>query len=77
MLNFIHVNFLVVLEGILECQNQLKKDANSEVEFPNNILEAFDSLISSLYNLSRREAMRSEIGKRFNRYLLTNNLELL
>ena len=56
--------FLVVLQGLLECQNQLRKDVNSEVEFPNNIVEAFDSLISSLYNLSRKEAMRSEIGKR-------------
>ena len=81
MLNFICVNFLVVLQGILECQNQLKKDVNSEVEFPNNILEAFGSLISSLYNLSRRDAMRSEIGKRFffciNRYLLTTNYNVL
>lgn len=50
---------------MLECQTQLRKDSNSEVEFPNHILDAFDALTSSLYNLSRREAIRLKIEGTF------------
>jgi len=48
----------------LESQSQLNRDQNSE-NIPENIREAFDSLTSSLYNLSRIDAMRTIIRKAF------------
>lgn len=52
-----------ILVGIVECQNQLKNSScSSELEFAEAIDDAFYALISALYNFSRNEEMRSEIG---------------
>lgn len=56
---------LGLLLGIVECQNQVKNSSCTspdELEYSETILDAFDALISALYNLSRIEEMRTEMG---------------
>ena len=52
-----------ILLGIVECQRQLKNSSCSDdFDYSQAVRAAFDALVSAIYNFSRKEEMRMEIG---------------
>jgi succinate dehydrogenase flavin-adding protein (antitoxin of CptAB toxin-antitoxin module) len=55
--------FSGLLRGIVEAQKQLKNFFScDESNYPETVQDSFDALVSALYNFSRNEEMRVEIG---------------
>lgn len=68
--------FAGLLRGIVEAQKQLKNFFScDESNYPETVQHSFDALVSALYNFSRNEDMRVEIGMNtFNLILLSELL---